>query len=96
MQGNCNDNVQNVLADSDFGDFDTFCPENQDCRGAVNTLFVDFDRILTTTTDATPACMAMYGPNINEAEIENSSDGNYDQCGVLFDFQLDVISSCFI
>ena len=31
--------------------------------------------------------MAMYGPNINEEEIENSSDGNYDQCGTLFDLQ---------
>ena len=86
---NCTGDVQNVFVGSEFANFGTLCPKDEDCSGAVDTIFVNFDRVLTATTDATPACMAMYGPNIDVEEIENSSDGGYDQCGLLFDLLSD-------
>ena len=57
----------------------------------MKTIFVDLDRILEVTSDATPACMAIYGPNIDESEIKNSSDGNHDQCKLLFDLRVNQI-----
>ena len=74
---------------TELGNFESSCPKGRNCGGAVDTIFVDLDLILATTSEATPACMAMYGPNINEEEIQNSSEENYDQCGVLFDLQED-------
>ena len=53
----------------------------------MDTIFVDLDLILATTSEATPACMAMYGPNIVEEEL---SRPYYDQCGLLFDLQSDI------
>ena len=83
--GDCKGIVNENFIGSDLGNVDTSCPKDGNCGRAVDTIFVDFDFILTTTSEATPACMAMYGPNIDEEEIENSSDGNYDVCGVLYD-----------
>ena len=56
------------------------------CDGAINNLFVSFDLVKATTFDATPACMALLGPNVNDVAIGKS---DYDQCSLLFDFQLD-------
>ena len=66
----------------------TMCsdPQGVKCEGAINDLFVSFDLVKATTFDATPACMALLGPNVNNAEIGKS---DYDQCSLLFDFQLD-------
>ena len=55
------------------------------CNGAINDLFVSFDLVKATTFDATPACMALLGPNVNNAAI---GEPNYDQCSLLFDFQV--------
>ena len=54
------------------------------CKGAINSLFVSFDVVKATTNDATPACMAMLGPNVNDEAIKGT---DYDQCGLLFDFE---------
>ena len=56
------------------------------CNGAINNLFVSFDLVKATTFDATPACMALLGPNVDNKEIGKP---DYDQCSLLFDFQAD-------
>ena len=63
----------------------TMCPDSSDCKGAVNSLFVSFDLVKATTPDATPACMALLGPKVDQ----HIKDANFDQCGLLFDFQSD-------
>ena len=68
-------------------DTNSFCPSGSSCaNGAINDLFVSFDLVKASTNDATPACMALLGPNVNDAELK---DATYDQCSLLFDFQLD-------
>ena len=62
----------------------TMCPTESGCEGAVNDLFVSFDLVKATTNDATPACMALLGPNVNDKAIAAT---DYDQCGLLFDFE---------
>ena len=65
----------------------TMCSDQVNgCKGAINDLFVSFDLVKATTFDATPACMALLGPNVNTLAIGQS---DYDQCSLLFDFQLD-------
>ena len=60
------------------------CSSPPKCNGAVNSLFVSFDLVKATTTDATPACMALLGPNVNDEAIKKTS---FDQCNLLFDFK---------
>ena len=43
------------------------------------------DLVKANTPDATPACMALLGPKVDE----HIKDANFDQCGLLFDFQTD-------
>ena len=64
----------------------TMCSDPPKCNGAINDLFVSFDLVKATTNDATPACMALLGPNVNDEEIGKE---DYDQCSLLFDFQTD-------
>ena len=64
----------------------TMCSDAPNCNGAINDLFVSFDIVKATTFDATPACMALLGPNVNTVAISQS---DYDQCSLLFDFQSD-------
>ena len=63
------------------------------CLGNINSLFVSFDKVKNTTFDASPACMAMYGPNVDDERIATESAtgfGEYDYCSLLFDFKSDV------
>ena len=85
----CKGTVNQNFIGSDFGNVVTLCGENKDCSGSVDNIFVDFDRVLTITSEATPACMAMYGPDIDAEEIRRSS---YDQCGILFDLHSETIN----
>ena len=85
----CGGNVRSNFAYTGLGNTNTLCSEGDGCRGFVDSIFVDLDRVLATTSPATPACMAIYGPDIDEKEIENSFDGGYDQCGLLYDIQTD-------
>ena len=62
----------------------TMCETGKNCKGNVNSLFVSFDLVKATTTDATPACMALLGPNVDDEHIKETE---YDQCSLLFDFQ---------
>ena len=68
-----------------IGDIDTssFC-DSSCATGAINNLFVSFDLVKATTNDATPACMALLGPSVNDAALKES---DYDQCSLLFDFE---------
>ena len=88
----CTGVVSDEFTGTYLGNVDKTCPKGKDCTGNVKTIFVDLDRILEVTSDATPACMAIYGPNIDETEVENSSDGNYDQCGLLFDLRINPLA----
>ena len=81
----CKGSVNDLFIGTNLANIKTTCPENKNCSGNVDTIFIDLDFVLTTTSEATPACMAIYGSNIDESEIENSYDGKYDQCGLLFD-----------
>ena len=60
----------------------TMCCAGCNCKGAINDLFVSYDLVKATTFDATPACMALLGPNVDGEGIQ---EPNYDQCSLLFD-----------
>ena len=53
--------------------------------GLAQLRIVSFDLVKATTPDATPACMALLGPKVDQ----HIKDANFDQCGLLFDFQSD-------
>lgn len=57
----------------------TSCPNGQTCQST--GIFVDFDLIRSTTEDASPACVAMYGPDIKSTAT--SSQAN--TCDLLFE-----------
>ena len=67
-------------------DTNSFCDTGSCADGAINDLFVSVDLVKANTIDATPDCMAILGPNVNDAALKES---NYDQCSLLFDFQSD-------
>ena len=72
----------------DEADTSSFCSSDDGCKAAVNSLFVNFDLVKATTFDASPACMAILGPDVDDTKIEAATEENpnYDECGLLFEF----------
>ena len=54
------------------------CPDGKTCT--TTGIFVNFDLIRSTTADASPACVAMYGP-----DIKSTTTVQANTCGLLFE-----------
>ena len=83
----------NSLRTPDFSRYSTFsavtnsmCHAGSNCYGAINDQFDNFDLVKETNIDASPICMAVLGPNVDSEGIKEPI---YDQCGLLFDLELD-------
>ena len=60
----------------------TFCGDSDSCDGDLNGLFVHYHLVNTTSSDASPKCMVLLGPNVQDGVL----DPSYDQCSLFFDF----------
>ena len=84
--GSCPPNAPNNCQSNEGAEIYVFptigtssCPANapNNCQG--DGIFISLDQVRSTTEDASPACVAMYGP-----DIKTSALGTANTCDLLF------------